>query len=351
MLRSPALGRARNNEVLRAGTLSQALFPQRTMLRHAALVIAAALFIALAAQASIRVYVGPVPISGVTFGVLLVGGLLGPRLGMSAGVLYVAMGVFGLPVYAEGSHGWAVISGSTGGYIISYPFVTLLVGWLAQRGWDRRPAKLALAMLFGNALIYAFGLPWLYFWGENNEALLGVNDMTAKLTLEWGLVPFIPGDLAKLLLAAALVPSGWQLLRGIKLGPARMLRGETSAPPAAHLGLVAIGAALAMALGAVLPWSPGELGVAQGAGWLVLAAGLLGAMGVMMRQQQRISAGVAQLWGFVAGATGGLVAFVNLVTFNADGTLSLGDISFGVVISVVAAIVFLASTAWEAPTE
>jgi biotin transport system substrate-specific component len=315
------------------------------------LVVAAALFIALAAQATIRVYVGPVPISGVTFGVLFAGALLGPWLGLSAGALYVAMGVFGLPVYAEGSHGWAIISGSTGGYIISYPFVTMLVGWLAQRGWDRRPLALALAMLLGNALIYAFGLQWLYFWGQNNEALLGINDMTPTLALQWGLVPFIPGDLAKLLLAAALLPSGWQLLRAIKLGPARMLRGETAAPPAARLGLVAIGAGVAMALGAVLPWSPGELGVAQGAGWLVLAAGLLGAAGAALRHQGRIGAGAAQLWGFAAGATGGLVAMVNLVTFNADGTLSLGDISFGVVISVIAAIVLLASTASEASAE
>jgi biotin transport system substrate-specific component len=345
MLRSPALAAGS------AGTLSHALFPQRTLFRHAVLVVAAALFIALSAQASIRLYVGPVPISGVTFGVLLVGGLLGPWLGMSAAALYVAMGVFGLPVYAEASHGWAVISGSTGGYIISYPFVTFLVGWLAQRGWDRRPARLALAMLFGNALIYAFGLPWLYLWGENNEALLGIEDMTAKLTLQWGLVPFIPGDLAKLLLAAALVPSGWQLLRAVKLGPARMFRGSASAPPAAHLGIVPIAAALAMAVGAVLPWSPGNLGIEQGAGWLVLAAGLLGGTGAALRHRRRIGAGVAQLWGFTAGAAGGLLAFVNLVTFNADGTLSLGDISFGVVTSVVAAIVLLASTAWEVSTE
>jgi biotin transport system substrate-specific component len=292
-----------------------------------------------------------VPISGITFGVLLVGGLLGPRLGMSAGALYVAMGVVGLPVYAEGSSGWAVVSGSTGGYIVSYPFVTLLVGWLAQRGWDRRPSTLALAMLLGNALIYAFGLPWLYVWGEHHEALLGIQDMTAKLTLQWGLVPFIPGDLAKLLLAAALVPSGWELLRAVKLGPARMLRGETAAPAAAHLGLAAVAAGLAMALGAMLPWSPGHLGIAEAAGWVVLAAGLAGAAGALLRHRGVIGAGVAQLWGFAAAATGGLLAFVHLVAFNADGTLSLGDISIGVVVAVVAAIVLLASTAWEASAE
>ena len=345
MLRSPAVGGAR------PGTLSQAIFPQQTLLRHAALVVVAALFIALTAQASIRIAIGPVPISGVTFGVLLVGGLLGPRLGVGAAALYVSMGVVGLPVYAEDSHGWAIITGSTGGYIISYPFVTFLVGWLAERGWDRRPATLALAMLLGNSLIYAFGLPWLYVWGTHNEALLGIEEMTAKLTLQWGLVPFIPGDLAKLLLAAALVPSGWELLRAIKLGPARLLRGVTSAPPAAHLGLVAIGAAFAMAAGAALPWSPGTLGIAETGGWIVLAAGLAGMAGAALRMRHRIGTGVAQLWGFAAGATGGLVAFVHFVKFNADGTLGLADISFGVAICVVAAIVLLASTASEAAAE
>lgn len=254
MLRSPALGGANHDGALRTGTLSQALFPQRTLVRHAALVVVAALFIAASAQVSIKLAIGPVPITGQTFAVLLAGGLLGPALGMSAGALYVAMGIFGLPVYAEGSHGWSIITGSSGGYLVSYPFATLLVGWLAERGWDRRPSTLALAMLLGNLLIYAFGLPWLWVWGEQHESLLQIEDMTAKLTLQWGFVPFIPGDLAKLLLAAALVPSGWQLLRAIKLGPSRVVRGVTSAPPAAHLGLVAASAGLAMALGAVLPW-------------------------------------------------------------------------------------------------
>jgi biotin transport system substrate-specific component len=347
MLRATSAGRA---GAPNAGTLTGALFPQRTMIRHAALVIAAALFMALSAQASIKFVIGPVPISGITFGVLLVGGLLGPRLGMSAAILYVAMGVVGLPVYAEGAHGWAVISGSTGGYIISYPFVALLVGWLAERGWDRRPATLALAMLLGNVLIYAFGLPWLHVWGENNESLLEIQDMTLKHTLQWGLVPFIPGDLAKLLLAAALVPAGWQLLRAIRLGPARVLRG-TPMPQAAHLAPLAIAAGLAMAVAAVLPWSPDALGIEETAGVLVLAAGLAGAAGAALRYRRVIGPGVAQLWGFAAATLGALLAFVNLVKFNADGTLGLADISVGVVIAAIAAIVLLASTASEASAE
>ena len=185
----------------------------------------------------------------------------------------------------------------------------------------------------------------------NGMPPIEIEDMTTKLTLRWGLVPFIPGDLAKLLLAAALVPSGWQLLRAIKLGPSRVVRGLTSAPPAAHHGLLAVGAALAMAAGAVLPWSPGNLGISDAAGWVVLVAGLFGAVGAALRYRGAIGAGVAQLWGFAAAAAGGLVAFVHLVKFEASGTLGLADISFGVAICVVAALLLLAATAWEASAQ
>lgn len=339
MLTAPTAGPAR--------TLGQALFPQRTLLRHAALVLVAATFIALCAQVSIKLAFGPVPITGQTFAVLLVGGLLGPRLGLATGMLYVAMGIVGLPVYAEASHGWSIITGSTGGYLISYPFAILLVGWLAQRGWDRRPATLALAMLLANALIYAFGLPWLWAWGEHHESLLQINDMTLRLTLQWGLVPFIPGDLAKLLLAASLVPSAWELLHALRLGPSSDERAE--APPAARMWPVAIAASAAMAVAALLPWSQGAtgaLGIDEAARWVVLATGALGAAAALLRLRGVIGAGVAQLWCFAAAAAGGLAAFVNLVEFTATGNLGLADVSFGVVIAVVAAIVLLASTAW-----
>lgn len=347
LLQSPAASDIRQRD---SGTLSRALFPQRSLWRHAALAVAAAVFIAAVAQVSVRLHIGPVPITGLTFGVLLAGGLLGPRLGLSAALLYLAMGVVGLPVYAEGSHGWAVLTGSTGGYLIGTPFVALLVGWLAERGWDRRPATLAAALLLGNVAIYAFGLPWLWAWGERHEALLGIEDMTLALTLKWGLVPFIPGDLAKLLLAAGLVPSGWQLLRAVRLGPARVLSGGAEAPRAAHLGLASAGAGLAMAGGALLAWS-GEGAVGSGAALVVAGMGLVGALGAMLHLRGRIGGGAAQLVGFVAAGTGGLVTFVHLVRFTAAGTLKLADASAGLAVAVVASVVLFAVTAWETPAE
>jgi biotin transport system substrate-specific component len=320
------------------------------LVRHAALVVAAAVFIAAVAQVSVRVGIGPVPITGLTFGVLLTGGLLGPRLGVSAALLYLAMGVVGLPVYAEGSHGWAVLTGSTGGYLIGTPFVAFAVGWLAERGWDRRPATLAAALLLGNVVIYAFGLPWLWAWGGRHEALLGIDDMTATLALKWGLVPFIPGDLAKLLLAAGLVPSGWQLLRAARLGPARVLSAATAAPGAAHLGVVSMCAALVLAGAGALSWVAGDA-LSAGAASVACAAGLLGAAGAGLRLRSRIGEGAAQISGFAAAGTGGLVAFVHLVRFSAGGTLSLGDAGVGVAVAAVASIVLFATTAWETPAE
>lgn len=331
------------------GTLGEALLPHQTLLRQVAVVIVASVFLALSAQVAIKLPIGPVPISGITFGVLLVGGLLGPRLGLAAGTLYVAEGIVGLPVFGFGAHGWAVITGSTGGYILSYPFVAMLIGWLAARGWDRRPLRLAAAMFLGNVLIYAFGLPWLYAWGATHAALAGIDHMTVALTLKWGLIPFIPGDLAKLLLAAGLVPSGWQLLRALHLRDDATPETATSAT--APLAPLAVVAGLALAISALLPWTVGHVGLEQPVGIVVFIAGLAGAIGGFLRLRGSVSAGIGQLSGFAAGAIGGLVAFVHLVQFTQAGGLSLADISYGPPVGVIAALVLLASAGWDATSD
>lgn len=330
----------------RTGTLTHVLFPQRTLVRHAALIIAASAVIALSARVDIRIPIGPVPITGQTFAVLLIGALLGPWLGAMAAATYVVEGIARLPVYAGGASGWGVITGATGGYLVSYPLAAFVVGWLAQAGWDRRPATLALAMVGGEIVIYAFGLPWLGAWMGAHKGLLHIDHVSLDLVLRAGLFPFIPGDLAKLLLAAGLVPSGWHALHAAQLGPRRVLLGE-GAPAAANLAPAALVAALAMAVAAVLPWQPGRLGIEDGAGWVVLAAGLAGALGAALRMRGTVGAGVAQVWGYLAAALGGTVAFVNLVDISANGRVELADISFGIVIAVVAAVALLAFTAFE----
>lgn len=320
-------------------TLGQALVPHDTLLRQIVAVLVGSFFIALCARASINLPIGPVPITGLTFGALVAGALLGPRLGALAAVAYLAQGIAGLPFFAGGLSGWAVMTGSTGGYLFAAPIAAFVVGWLAQMGADRRPWTLALSLLLGNVIFYAIGLPMLYLWGASHEDLIQTT-MTADLTLRWGLIPFIPGDLAKLLLAAAMLPAGWQALHAARLGPARVIRGEAPAPT--NLAPVGIAAGAAMIIAAILPWTDGDLGVTQGAGWAVLAAGLVGATSAWLRTSALIGPVIAQIVAFVAASAGLLVAFVNLVTFTADGEMTLADVSLGVSIAALASLALLA---------
>ncbi|MFQ5793645.1 MAG: biotin transporter BioY [Candidatus Bipolaricaulia bacterium] len=166
----------------------------------AALIVGGSLFVTLAARISVPLPFSPVPITGQTFAVLLTGALLGSRRGALSLLAYLSEGALGLRVFAGGTGGWGILAGPTGGYLIGFVFAAFLIGWLAERGWDRWVHTTALAMLFGNVIIYLFGLPWLaHFVG-------------ADRALPLGLSPFIPGDLIKLALAAALLPSGWKLL-------------------------------------------------------------------------------------------------------------------------------------------
>ena len=167
--------------------------------RDIALVVAGALFIYLTARISIPVPGSPVPITGQTFGVLLVGGALGLRRGLIAVALYVLLGVVGLPFFAEGKGGLTVIWGATGGYLIGFIFAGAVVGRLAELGWDRKIGGALGAMVVGSAVIYAIGLPWLKV----------VTGWTVEKTIAEGLTPFLVGDTVKIVLAAVLFPVAW----------------------------------------------------------------------------------------------------------------------------------------------
>jgi biotin transport system substrate-specific component len=132
--------------------------------------------------------------------VVLVGALLGSRRGALCMATYVAQGAIGLPVFAGGTSGLAVLAGPRGGYLLGFIAAAYVTGLLAERGWDRRVGTTLVAMLVGNAAIYALGLPWL-------AAFVG-----AKAALPLGLYPFVAGDLLKLALAGLALPSGWKLL-------------------------------------------------------------------------------------------------------------------------------------------
>ena len=176
------------------------------------LVVTGSLFIAGLAQLYVRLPFTPVPITGQTLAVLLVGGALGASRGGASVLLYLAWGAIGLPFFAEGKSGvdYLTTAFPTGGYLWGFVVAAAVVGWLAQRGWDRDLGKAWAAMLIGSVIIYLFGIPWL-------AAALGVpvvaEGETFNDALEFGLYPFVVGDVLKLLLAGIALPAAWKIAR------------------------------------------------------------------------------------------------------------------------------------------
>jgi biotin transport system substrate-specific component len=170
--------------------------------RHVALLVLGALLIYLTARVAIPVPGSPVPVTGQTFGVLLVGGALGFRRGLASVALYVLIGLIGMPFFAEGKGGISVILGATGGYLLGFILAGALVGRLAELGWDRRIVGAFGAMVVGNVVIYLIGLPWL----------AAVTGSDLPTTIKNGLTPFLLGDLLKLVVAAACFPVAWWIV-------------------------------------------------------------------------------------------------------------------------------------------
>jgi biotin transport system substrate-specific component len=167
--------------------------------RDIALVVGGAALVGALAQLSFHLPGTPVPVTGQTFGVLLGGAALGWRRGLAALSLYVAAGVAGLPWFAGHAHG---LVGASFGYLLAYPVAAALVGALAHRGGDRTPLRTAATMLVGTAVIYAVGVTWL-----------GVDlHLSAVTAFDEGMRPFLPGDAAKLALAAGVLPATWALV-------------------------------------------------------------------------------------------------------------------------------------------
>ena len=173
-------------------------------IRAAITIVGASLVIAALAQLTVRLPFTPVPVTGQTLGVLLVGGALGARKGLAAVLLYLVEGAIGLPFFAAGAHGFELLklSAATGGYLWGFAVAALVVGVLSQQGWDRSIRSSIGAMLLGQIVIYAFGVPWLA------HAL----DVSGAKALELGLYPFVVGDVVKLLVAAGALPTAWRLL-------------------------------------------------------------------------------------------------------------------------------------------
>ena len=173
-------------------------------LKQAALVGLGIALLALCAKIQMPLWPSPVPISMGTFAVLTIGAAYGARLGLVTILGYMIIGALGYDVFAGTTaevNGLTYMMGGTGGYLVGWILATLLLGTLAQRGWDRSVILASVAMLLGNALIYVPGLLWLgllYGWD--------------KPILDWGLTPFVMGDLLKLALAAMMLPAAWKLV-------------------------------------------------------------------------------------------------------------------------------------------
>lgn len=176
------------------------VWPTAGAWREVVLLLGGSLLIALTAQLQILLPFSPVPVTGQTFAVLLLGALYGSRRGPATVVTYLTLGAIGLPVFAGGAAGLARFVGPTAGYLVGFVAAAFAVGSLSERGWDRRPWTTAASMIIGNVIIYATGILWLSrFVGW--EAVLNT-----------GVLPFLSGDALKITLATILLPSGWRII-------------------------------------------------------------------------------------------------------------------------------------------
>ncbi len=187
--------------------LSEAVLPRQgnaLLVKRVVLVALGVALLAVAAKIKVPLWPSPVPITMGTFAVLTIGAAYGARLGLVTIAGYMLIGMLGFDIFQSSTNelnGVQYMMGGTGGYLVGYVMATVLLGVLAQRGWDRSVLWMALAMLLGNILLYIPGLAWL-------GALYGLD----KPILAWGLTPFIVGDVLKLALAALVLPAAWKLV-------------------------------------------------------------------------------------------------------------------------------------------
>ena len=190
-----------NTSIAKPDTLLGVALAPLDFVRQVGLVIGFSLLMALSAQ--IVIPVGAVPYTGQTFIVLLAGSLLGSRLGAISMIVYLLEGAIGLPFFSGGHGGIVHLMGPTGGYLIAFPAAAFITGAFAEHGWDRKFISAAAAMAIGSVVIMLSGWLWFSLVMRTSPAI-ALFDTVLK---------FIPGDLIKIVLAAAVLPSGWKLLK------------------------------------------------------------------------------------------------------------------------------------------
>lgn len=187
-------------------TLVDYVFPtpksqHTSVLRDALLVFSFSILLVFCAQVSFHIPNTTVPVTLQTLGVLLTGATLGSRRGGLAILLYLAEGAAGVPAFASGLGGFVRLIGPTGGYLWAFPIAAFITGLLCERGFDRSFKTSVLAMLPGSLIIYALGVPWLAF----------VLHLSLPIAFIKGMLPFILGDIIKLLVASVLLPITWKV--------------------------------------------------------------------------------------------------------------------------------------------
>jgi len=190
-----------NASIAKNETLLEVALAPLDFVRQVGLVIGFSLLTALSAQ--IIIPVPPVPFTAQTFAVVLTGALLGSRLGAITMIVYLIEGACGLPFFSGGSGGILHLMGPTGGYLIAFPAAAFITGAFAEHEWDRKFLTAVAAMTIGTVLILLAGWLWYSLVLRTSPAL----------TVFPTVVRFIPGDLLKICLAAAVLPSGWKLVK------------------------------------------------------------------------------------------------------------------------------------------
>ena len=187
---------------LSATSLRSSLIPRSTALSHAVLVVSGVLGLAALAQIAIPVPGSPVPVTGQTLGVLILGTAYGSTLGFTTFALYILAGIAGAPVFADGGHGLDRIVGATGGYLVGMLVATFVLGQLARFRLDQKFLTALPSMLIGTVTTFSFGLIWLHQY----------TGQSWSWTFEKGLTPFIVGEVLKIAIAGTSLPATWRVV-------------------------------------------------------------------------------------------------------------------------------------------
>jgi biotin transport system substrate-specific component len=187
---------------LSATSLRSSLIPRSTALSNAVLVVSGVLGLAALAQIAIPVPGSPVPVTGQTLGVLILGTTYGSTLGVTTFAMYILAGIAGAPVFANSGHGLDRIIGATGGYLIGMLVATFVLGQLARFRLDQKFLTALPSMLIGTLTTFSFGLVWLHQY----------TGQSWSWTLNAGLTPFIVGEVLKIAIAGTSLPAIWRVV-------------------------------------------------------------------------------------------------------------------------------------------